>query len=302
MVHHPTEAIEGQDGALIVPMLDAPGFAEEVLARGTRRDVAAFVAVPVLLVGLYVTAGVNAPAYAFDPAQPTVLTAFLAHFAHASIPHLVANLVAYLGAVGVGYPLALFCGCRRLYMLLVLVVLLLLPVVLSAVSLLFLPSTPVAGFSGLALGLIGTIPPVLFRFLRSRVHQVFSVADALGLFLVGVAVMTWQTAASIPAGRPLAVAILGVGVVSLAPVGRRLNDRADGLEALAGDHLYLVLAAVSMVVLVTAMTVPSGATVDASRTTTILHLLGYCSGFTGALVTMGWLRLRRPPLPPNTLD
>lgn len=283
-------------------MFETPGVVEEVLVHGRRRDIAGFVAVPVLLAVIFLAFGPNVPALTFDPTRPTVLSAFLAHFAHASISHLMGNLAVYLVAVGVGYPLALLCGCRRLYLFLVSSILLLLPFVLSTVSLVFLPTTSVIGFSGLALGLIGTIPPVLFRFLRSRVHPAFSVGDAIGLFLVGTAAMTWQAAGSLPAGRPLSVAIVGVGLVSLTPVGRRIGNRPNGLEVLSTDLLLLVVTAVLLVLLAVAMTVPSGATLAATRTTMLLHLLGYSGGFGVTMVTMGWLRIRRAPRPKPGTD
>lgn len=281
-------------------VLQAPSLHGELAKRGAPRDIAVFLVVPAVLTLAWLLGEPAPEALVFDPARPTVVAAFVTHYVHASTSHVIGNLLVYLLAVGVGYPLALLGGCRRVYVSLVVGVLVVLPFVLSLVHLLYLGRGPILGFSGVSLGLVGLLPPFLLSFLRSRVLGGFALADALSLFLLGGAVGLWQTAGTFSAAGPLAGALAVVAALAIVPVGLRLSyDQSAGARReISRGHLTLTVVSILVVLLAAATTAPTTGTTGTTGVTVVLHLLGYALGFLGAWATLAYRRRRTLPRPP----
>lgn len=293
--------VEDAEGPVTAAWLEPPSLLAELVMRGCRRDFGLLLSIPAVLVVAWLAVGPDAAALAFHPEAPTAAAAFTAHYVHASAGHLAGNLGVYAVAVGLGYPLAVLGGCRRRFITMIVGVLLAVPLVLSGVHLGLGGTAALIGFSGIALALVGLLPPVVFEYLRSRVSAAFAVTDALGLFLVGGAVITWQASRVIPRGELLAAGVAAVGLATLGPVGWRVWQRRQriGPPTRTRTAPWLPLAAglgfLLAVVTATAGPVPA----EGAEAVLTLHLLGYAVGFVGAYGNAHYHRIRTLPPPPG---
>lgn len=279
----------------------SPSLREDLFRLATLRDVGLLVAVPAALAIVYLQAGPTREALVFQTARPSVITAFSAHYLHLSASHLVGNLAIYVGAVGLGYPLALLGGLRRRYISLVVAILLGFPFVLSALHLVLIGSGGLVGFSGLALALVGLLPLVLFAYLRARIEGTVSINDAPSLFFFGTAAIAGRTAAPAAVVRPLVLLSVGIGVLYLVPLALRLasEGRKTGPFPLRRGYVELPVAAVILYFLFLALGFPSGPIESGGPTTNlVVHLLAYALGFLGGYLTDRSLRALDTPVAP----
>lgn len=285
------------------PDVGRPGssFREEVIERATVRDIGLLLIVPTLLGLVFFLPASTREALVFGSVQPSVVTAFTAHYVHLTFPHLLGNLIVYAGAVGVGYPLALLGNARRLYISLVLAVLLAYPFVLSTIQLATLGSGRIVGFSGLALALVGLLPVVLFVYLQARIEGSVSVNDAPALFFFGTAAIAWRTAAPNAIVHPLAITSAAIGVLYVVPIGLRLARTGweTGPQSLRWGYVELPVAAVLFYFLALALGFPLGPlAADGPTTSLVLHLFGHALGFVGAYLADRTVRSLTPPATP----
>jgi len=86
---------------------------------------------------------------AFAYADPTLPTAFAAHYVHLGVGHLARNLAGYCLLAGVGYALAVLGGSRRFFLTALATFLLAFPFVFSALNLAVPRDAIGFGFSGI---------------------------------------------------------------------------------------------------------------------------------------------------------
>jgi hypothetical protein len=274
----------------------APTLTAELARRSRARDVALLLAVPALLVLVWAAGDPLRSVLVLRPEAPTVLAAATTHLVHASAGHLLGNVAVYLGAVGVGYALAVLGGRRRHYLTLVAGVVLAFPLVISGFHLAVLRTGSIVGFSGVALGVVGLLPWVLVEFLRARVSGAVDLADVPGVALLGVAAIGWASAGTVEA-RLLVVGVAAVGLLALVPAVRRVHRST----AAGGDARRLgppSVGPVGVVFAAVALAMPSSGTEPAVTAALALHLLGYGLAVVGA-TGAGHYRQRRPrPSPP----
>lgn len=289
------------------PVLQAPGFREEIAKLATLREVAGLLAIPALLLLVFLLPPSVRAGLAYRPGSASLLTAFTAHYVHLTAGHLAGNLAVYLTAVGLGYPLALLGGVRRLYLALVAAILLAFPFVLSGLHVMLLGGSGFLGFSGLAIAIVGLLPLVLVAYLRARVAGAVSMNDAPALFFFVVAGIAWQTAAAVPAADRIAALSAAVGVLNLVPLAVRVRRHGPqtGPNGLGRGYLELPLAVAALFVLFPTIGFPIAASVPATASIDFLvHLLAYALGFLGAYLTertvraFGPLTPTAPPPPP----
>ncbi|OYR81087.1 hypothetical protein DJ84_13960 [Halorubrum ezzemoulense] len=96
-------------------------------------------------------------AYAFSYTDPTVVTAFTAHYVHLTPSHLAGNLVGYVLLAAVAYGLSLIAGHRRLFFISLVTFLLGFPFVLSGLNLAIPRNAVGFGFSGINMALFGYV-------------------------------------------------------------------------------------------------------------------------------------------------
>lgn len=278
-----------------------PSFRAELVRRATVLEVAFLLAVPTLLILVYLLPEPTRESLVFQTSSPGIASAFIAHYVHLSATHLLGNLIIYIGAVGVGYPLAVLGGLRQVYLSLVGAILLGFPFVLSALHLTLLGSGGIVGFSGLALALIGILPVVLFVYLRARIEGAISVNDAPSMFFIGIAIIAWRTAAPEVLVNSIVIGSIVVAVLYLIPLVYRLGreGRTTGPQRHRLGYIELPAAVVILFILALAVGFPANPIGNAGSVTNLLiHLVAYALGFIGGYVTDRSLRVMALPNPP----
>lgn len=279
----------------------APSFAHELSKRVSVFEIGFLLAVPVVLVLVFLLSDAVRESLVFRTSAPTLLSAFAAHYLHLSESHLVNNLIIYFGAVGFGYPLAVLGGLRREYLSLVLAILLGFPFVLSTLHLVLLGTGNLVGFSGLALGLVGLLPIVLFVYLKSRIEGTVLTNDSPALFFLGIAVIAWRTDAPNALIQPILIVSTAIAVFYLLPLMYRLAriGRITGPRPFRRGYVELPVAVVILFFLALAVGFPTNPIENAGPTTNLLiHLAAYSLAFVGGYVTNRTLRVMALPPPP----
>lgn len=278
-----------------------PSFGEEIKKRATVLEVAFLLAVPTFLILVHLLPEPTRETLVFQTSRPGIASAFIAHYVHLTDTHLLGNLIIYVGAVGVGYPLAVLGGIRQVYLSLVVAILLGFPFVLSALHLTLLGTGGIVGFSGLALALIGILPVVLFVYLGARIEGAVSVNDAPALFFIGIAIIAWRTAAPEILVSAIVIGSIVVAVLYLIPLLHRLarEGRTTRPQRLRPGYVELPVAVVLLFILALVAGFPANPIGNTGSVTNLLiHLVAYTLGFIGGYVTDRSLRILALPNPP----
>lgn len=283
------------------PAPPAPSFREELARRGSAREAGLLLALPAVLVGVFLLPHPVRDALVLRAEDPSLATAFAAHFVHRSWGHLAGNLAVYAGAVGLGYPLAVLGGRRRTYLSAVLAVVVAYPLVLSALYLAGHGSGELLGASGLVLALVGVLPLVLFAYVGARVDGAVAVDHAPALFFLGAAAVVGRTALDVPAVWPFVPVAVGLGALYLLPVAATLRRGAGvrGRQLHQAGYVELPAAAVLVFFLALAVAVPADPSAGGDAVAELtLHALAYALGFVGAFLTDRSIRALGPPPAP----
>lgn len=234
--------------------------------------------------------------------EPTLASAYAAHFVHLSADHLLANLGAYLLVVPLTYVLAVLAGRRDVFRIAFVAILLAFPLVLSGLNVLLTRPRIGFGFSGINMAFLGLLPLVLLSFLRHHAPETFDLDHAPALFFAGTGLIATL---AVPSPR-LRLAVAGFAVGSavvylrgLLPLRRLRADvrslaRTEGVEfAVAGLLVFGLLPIAAF---------PSNPAGDGTVLNLYTHLLGYCLGFIAPYATVSILDRGRSspaePVPP----
>ena len=282
-----------------------------LFAHARASDLVPLAAVPVVLLAVFTLPEATRRSLAFTYTEPTLLTAFTAHYVHLRIEHLAGNLVAYVLLAGIGYLLATAGRQRRLFFTAFATFCLVFPVALSALNLAVPRNAVGFGFSGVNMAFAGLLPLLLAAFARehlpaSRSDQdsivVASLSDSVPVrvlppvFLVSVG---WMGTLAVPTGLNVAgaagpaVALVGGGwllwtVTSVAPGG--LRSLAWVPRRLIGTPGYgdLFVVGVVLVVAYPVAGFPADPTGDGRVLNLYVHLLGYALAFIGPYVLIAF--------------
>jgi len=273
------------------------GFGRELAASVRAVDLLALAAVPAMLVAVFALPEPTRRSLAFSYRDPTVATAFTAHFVHLKAGHLAGNVASYALLAGVGYALAALGRRRRFFFTALATFLLAFPFALSALNLAVPRNAVGFGFSGVNMALAGVLPLLLWGYAREHAFTDASVRVLPALFfpLVG-----WIALLALPlsaegaglAGITTAIAGVLIGVVYAATTGVRLRRPVRSrVRTVASRSGYGDLFAVGAVLVVAYPVVgfppdPSG---GGSVVNLYVHLLGFCLAFIGpfALLAAG---------------
>ncbi|EMA61795.1 hypothetical protein [Halorubrum lipolyticum] len=279
---------------------DGVGVRGELVAGVRLVDLLALAAVPVVLGAVFALPEPTRRSLAFAYAEPTVLTAFTAHYVHLEAGHLVGNVVGYGLLAGVGYALAVLAGYRRFFMIAFTTFLAAFPVALSALNLAVPRNAIGFGFSGVNMALFGLLPLLLGVYARERFFPGASIRSLPAVFfpLVG-----WMALLALPvspgaldgpgiAGIATAVAGLVLGLLYASSTGIRIRRaiRSGARAAVSnpgeGD---LFAIGVALVVGYPIVGFPGDPTGTGSVVNLYVHLLGFCLAFIGpfALLAAG---------------
>lgn len=253
-------------------------FRTAVRAAVEPRDCLGLATVPALLLVTFALPVEWRESLRFVYREPTVLTAYSAHFVHFDVGHLLANLLGYVLLVGCGYTLAALAGYRQLFGVSAVAFLVGFPPVLSALNLAVPRNAVGYGFSGMNMAFAGLLGLVLVAYgnhLDGRIRLRY----APGAFFAGV---TLVSLVALPGGR-LALGIaatsaaITLGYVVAAWRAWRRGSRQRPAKRPAGWTDVGVLGAVTFLgYQFVGFPAP---TMDGTVVNLYVHVLGFCLGF-----------------------
>ena len=252
------------------PMLD------ERWKRYLPFDIAVLCLVPVTLFGLFLLPEPVRRAAAISFADPTVRTAFTAHFIHLSTAHLLGNILGFVLLGTVAYGLSIVAGHRRLFWVATITFLVAFPFVLSALNLVIPRNAIGYGFSGVNMAVFGYVVVILPMAADARTGtNTRSFVPAL--FFCSVA---YIALIALPTSS-LSLAIVGAAIASALPYARRVDTDALRAALAVGRELRmqpgvgeLVDVAVVVIVAYPMIGFPSGSAAGL-QINIYVHFLGY---------------------------
>lgn len=251
-------------------------------------DLLLLAVVPAVLFWVYTLPAATRRALSFTYTDPTVLSAYTAHFVHFSPDHLFANVMAYLLLAGVGYTLAVLAGKRLFFGAAAIAILLVVPGFLSGLNLAFPRYAIGFGTSGLNMALLGVLPLLLVSYARQRLDLGIPLRAAPVAFF---ALLGWMTFLALPFSL-VTLALAGAGAAGI--VVYAVSLRAEQLPSL-GTVKDRILATggfgdlfVVGVVLMVAYPVV-GFPTDPATTGRVVNLYAHLLGFALAFIGPYWL-------------
>ncbi|OYR54061.1 hypothetical protein DJ73_06025 [Halorubrum sp. Ea1] len=293
----PTDERDRAAGAASADRAADHALRRELLASARAVDLLVLLAVPAVLVGVFSLPEATRRSLAFAYADPTVPTAFAAHYVHLDVGHLAGNLAGYCLLAGVGYALAVFGGARRFFLTALATFLLAFPLVLSALNLAVPRDAIGFGFSGINMALAGLLPLLLGTYARARFAPGASLRALPAVFfaLVGwIALLALPVSATGPGLAGLATGVAGalLAVLYASSAGIPIRETVrEGVRTVASRPGEGDLFAVGAVLVVGYPVVgfPADPTGTGSVVNLYVHLLGFCLAFIGpfALLAVG---------------
>lgn len=266
-----------------------------LLTRSRPADLLVLAVPPLVMLGVFALPAEARRALAFQYTDPTVVTAFTAHYVHLTAEHLLANLIGYGLLAGVGYAVALLGRRRRFFLTALATYLLAFPFVLSALNLAVPRHAFGYGFSGVNMAILGVLPLVMAAYARTHLFPttVRHPLPAAFFLLVG-----WMGALALPigggdalAGTAATAASVVIGVAYFHAATRGLDRRRlphGWVRTVTGRKGYGDLFAVAGALLVAypAVGFPVDPVTGASVLNLYVHLLGFCLGFIGPYIAL----------------
>lgn len=252
----------------------------------------AIAVVSAVLVGVYALPDPLRRELSFAYAEPTLVTAYTAHFVHLTVSHLLSNLAAFLVVATTAYYLSARAGRAGAFVRLVATLLVAFPIALSGLNLAVPRDGVMYGFSGLNMALVGFLPAVIATYVGRRRDAAIDGVVLLVAFLgSAVYVATIGTPRSGLTDAVVLVALASVLVIGFARylVGSDATGNRIGLglgtetgtaapSRFAGVDAPAVAAVVVWVVFLS-IGFPETVAADGRVTNVYVHFLGYALGF-----------------------
>lgn len=226
-------------------------------------DYAAIVAVPVVLIAVFLLPGRIRRAYGLLYSDPSLVTLLTMNYVHLGVSHLATNVVVYLLIVPLTYRLSVESGNRDLFRSAFVTFLLAFPLVISGVNVLYPRPRLGVGFSAINMAFLGLLSLVVFGV----TEESGQVKQSPALFVSGLGLVAGTVIASTPL-PPVGVALLGA--IVLVAVAGLANIAVTSLR----QQTVVATTAVLVYAVLLAAFVPGETTVNL-----LSHLLGYALGF-----------------------
>lgn len=272
------------------------GLPDGAVERVRAADLAALLAVPVVLLAVFALPAPLRRSLAFEYTDPTVPTAFVSPFVHLAETHLLVNVVGYLLVVPTAYLLSVASGHRTRFFVAFATFIVAFPPVLSYLNLAALRSASGLGFSGVLLAFVGYLAFAIADHLHANLGVGPATSVGAVLFFVGFAVAAPLSVRSVTVDR--ATVALGTGGLVLATLlsavlfGLSAAEQTGGLRrvlrlaTLRRGSFALGVLALGVFVAVQFVAFPPRPAVDGGTINLYTHLLGYALGFTVTYVSV----------------
>ncbi|NIB98095.1 hypothetical protein [Halobacterium sp. R2-5] len=261
---------------------DCPQSFREGLRDGVHlRDCLALAVVPAVVLGVFALPTATRESLVFAYRDPTLVTAYAAHFVHFELEHLAANLLGYALLAGFGYVLAALAGCRRLFGAAAATYVLAFPLVLSGLNLAVPRDAVGYGLSGVNMAFAGLLGLVLVAYVGRRIDERIRVRYAPGLFFAAVAVVSLVALPSRQVSLVLAAASTAVvvGYAFSVRSARLASPDPDLWEGTQADWVDTGVLGTVAFLGYPFVGFPAPTPADGSVVNVYVHLLGFCLGF-----------------------
>lgn len=259
-------------------------FVADLSSRARAADVLAMTAVPLLLIGVFLLPESTRRELTFHYTEPTLLTAYTAHFVHLEAAHLAGNVAGYLLLVSVCYTLAVLGRRRRFFLTAFAAFLSVFPPMLSGLNLAVPRNAIGFGFSGINMALLGILPLLLVSYARRQFFPRLDLQHAPATFFLALAAVSLLALPSDGIVSGIAIAAALIGALYLVSVRRswHLSPR-DTLSAIVARQGYgdLLLVAVALFGAYPFVGFPTDAAGAGQVLNLYVHLLGFCLAFIG---------------------
>ena len=275
-------------------------------------DIGVITTVIVVLIGVYLFPASIQRALVFEYTEPTLLTAYTAHFVHFSVRHFIGNLTAFVLVSGTVYVISVEANRRRAFVKICATILIAFPIALSMLNLSIPRNSITYGFSGMNMAFVGFLPIVLTTYIERQWRysldtKILLLAFVLSVSYIAAVVLPNERFFGITVWIALVVA-LGILTVSFllhaiserpanASRSRRVT-RMSRFERIASNGpaaIPLVFGTALWVLFLSiGFTTPDATT--GTVTNVYTHFLGYALGFITAYLAYEWRLFDEQPV------
>lgn len=262
----------------------ASTFTADLVGRVRAGDIVLLALVPVVLVGVFLLPESTKRGLAFHYTQPTLLTAYTAHFVHLEATHLAGNLASYLLLASTCYTVAVLGNRRRFFLSAFAAFLLVFPLLLSVLNLAVPRNAIGFGFSGINMALLGILPLLLVSYARFQFFPHLRPRHAPPTFFLSLAGVSLL---ALPTTRVVAsVTVTSTLVGSIYLAGLRASWDLSPMETLStivsrNGYGDLLVAASVLFIAYPFVGFPTDIAGSGQILNVYVHLLGFCLAFIG---------------------
>ncbi|PSQ29652.1 hypothetical protein BRD16_09695 [Halobacteriales archaeon SW_6_65_46] len=269
-------------------MTEREPFGQAVRRAVSPTAIPALLAVPVALIAVFTLPAATRQSLGFSHADPTLVSAYTAHFVHLNATHLGVNLAVYLTVAPVVYLTSALGERERLFTVAFTAYLLAFPFVLSALNLALARNAVEFGFSGIAMALFGLLPLSLSAFASVRLDDDLDTSESPALFFIALAAIALVADPTDPRTVGIGVtAALAAMLYSGRVLGQLRLPGRSGMRRAADRAGDFELATVGSLLLVAVPLIAFGGSAPAvGVTNSYVHLLGFALGYVPAYVTV----------------
>ena len=261
---------------------DNSAITEVLRTRMQRVDLALLLTIPLLLVVVFSLADAIKLELTFAYQQPTVVTAFTAHFIHLDVAHLAANLLLYGVIASAVYALSLLSDRRTEFLAVVVTFLVVFPVVLSGLNLVIPRPRIGYGFSGIIMAFAGLLTVMIGEYVAVQFGGGIHRNHSAVLFYLVVAIITAVEVPFYPGSRAvLGLSVVG-GLLTLSSIMSSVR-RAGALNwevVCRPGYAEITVWGLALVVMTPFIAVPSSTPIRPGTVPNVyLHFLGFAFGY-----------------------
>lgn len=266
-------------------------FLNEFRDRVRSRDLAVILSVPVILLVVFGLPQPLKERLVLAYTEPTLVTAFTAHFVHFGTTHLVSNLLAYVFLIPLVYLLSVFSRRRTNFHIAFVTFLIVFPLVISGLNVVLVRPRIGFGFSAINMAFFGFLPLALVGYLEVQFNGEFDRDHSPLLFFVGAAMISLLAVPMSPVNIIVAIVAVLVGALYLRSLLSDLPDPTLGRLRKAmnrSGYFESVIAGLYLFVAFPFAAFPADPVGNGAILNLYSHLLGYCLGYIVPYITF-WL-------------
>jgi hypothetical protein len=237
-----------------------------------------FVLVPIVLILIFLLPSTITDGFFWNPQNPTLISAFMSHYSHANLEHLLGNLIVYLLIIFLIFNIEAKKGTFRKMSTFIFLAF---PFLLSATALLLSPEGGL-GFSGLGAAFLGYLPYSAYNYLKERQKIPLTSSFMMLVLLLNFSLMilTWNKISidvyvMVFAGILLMLYTCRKGLSSIINLVRK-----EGKKLNKNRFFYSYPAIIALIVFVFSFSlpylVPQNTIQDGQNINILVHYLGYC--------------------------